>query len=338
VSTVGEYHEILVANPSETAMSLQHKPYGLGPRVPMYVLSPWSRGGWVNSEVADHTSVIRFIEKRFGVQEPNITPWRRSVCGDLTSAFDFGDPHNTRYAEDLPDTSELAERARALPSTTTPVTPVATLPVQARGARPSRALPYELHTHAQVKDKDKRITLTFTNNGKAGACIHVYDRKHLDRVPRRYTVSAGKSIEGSWDLGADGGAYDLWVLGPNGFHRHFTGGLAGDRCCDGDQEIKVGYEPSAGKISIKLRNEGRGSQTFLIKANAYDHEHATVVVPGGCTEHRSWSLKRSGNWYDLTVKVAGVNGWSRRLAGRLETGRDSFSDPAMGGPAHGEQG
>ena len=64
-------------------------PYGLGPRVPMMVISPWSRGGWVCSEVFDATSVIQFIERRFGVPEPHISAWRRAVCGDLTSAFDF---------------------------------------------------------------------------------------------------------------------------------------------------------------------------------------------------------------------------------------------------------
>jgi phospholipase C len=54
-------------------------PYGLGQRVPMIVVSPWSKGGWVCSEVFDHTSIIRFIERRFGVHEPNISPWRRAV-------------------------------------------------------------------------------------------------------------------------------------------------------------------------------------------------------------------------------------------------------------------
>ena len=41
--------------------------------------------------------------RRFGVREPNITPWRRSVCGDLTSAFDFArtDVREPRLAEQL---------------------------------------------------------------------------------------------------------------------------------------------------------------------------------------------------------------------------------------------
>jgi phospholipase C len=55
----------------------------------MTVISPWSTGGWVCSETFDHTSIIRFLEARFGVHESNITPWRRAVCGDLASAFDF---------------------------------------------------------------------------------------------------------------------------------------------------------------------------------------------------------------------------------------------------------
>jgi phospholipase C len=55
--------------------------YGPGPRVPMYVISPWSRGGWVNSQVFDHTSVLRFLEARFGVKELNISPFRRAVSG-----------------------------------------------------------------------------------------------------------------------------------------------------------------------------------------------------------------------------------------------------------------
>jgi phospholipase C len=82
IDTAGEYH--LARHPSEAKSErddLMGRPYGLGPRVPLYVISPWSRGGWVNAEVFDHTSVIRFLEKRFGVMEPNISAWRRAVCG-----------------------------------------------------------------------------------------------------------------------------------------------------------------------------------------------------------------------------------------------------------------
>ena len=69
-------------------------PIGLSTRVPLIAISPWSKGGFVNSQLTDHTSLIKFIEKRFGVFEPNISPWRRAIVGDLSSAFNFSNPNH----------------------------------------------------------------------------------------------------------------------------------------------------------------------------------------------------------------------------------------------------
>ncbi len=66
-------------------------PIGLGFRVPMIVVSPFSRGGLVCSDTFDHTSTLRFIETRFGVEVPNLSQWRRDTTGDLTSALNFAD-------------------------------------------------------------------------------------------------------------------------------------------------------------------------------------------------------------------------------------------------------
>ena len=68
------------------------EPIGLGFRVPAVVVSPWSAGGRVCSDVLDHTSLIRIIERRFGVREPNISAFRRRTCGDFTSALRFSGP------------------------------------------------------------------------------------------------------------------------------------------------------------------------------------------------------------------------------------------------------
>ncbi len=65
------------------------EPIGLGFRTPTTIVSPWTAGGFVCSDVFDHSSLIRFIEARFGVHEPHISAWRRQTCGDLTSAFRF---------------------------------------------------------------------------------------------------------------------------------------------------------------------------------------------------------------------------------------------------------
>jgi phospholipase C len=78
-------------------------PIGGGFRVPCIIISPWTTGGWVCRQTFDHTSVLRFLEQFTGVRETNISDWRRSTFGDLTSAFRFR--HATRKPPLLPDTS-----------------------------------------------------------------------------------------------------------------------------------------------------------------------------------------------------------------------------------------
>ena len=83
-------------------------PIGLGFRVPMLVISPFSRGGFVSSDLFDHTSVLRFLETRFGAEVPNLSAWRRAAVGDLTSAFNFSKPDQSVPA--LPSTtSDLSQ-------------------------------------------------------------------------------------------------------------------------------------------------------------------------------------------------------------------------------------
>lgn len=223
VSTAGEYHRLPARGAEGDTAAFRGRPYGLGPRVPMYILSPWSRGGWVHSEVADHTSVIRFLERRFGVMEPNISPWRRAVCSDLTTAFDFASPNDTDFARLLPDTLAARARAAAVTRQPSPVAPAGHgRPAQEPGERRSRPTRYRLRATCDLEADKGRAILTFISDGALAAVFHVYDRLHLDRIPRRYTVGAGERLRGVWSLTADSGRYDLWVLGPDGFHAHFT--------------------------------------------------------------------------------------------------------------------
>lgn len=306
--------------------------YGPGMRVPMYVVSPWSRGGWVNSQVFDHTSILRFLEARFGVIEPNISAWRRAVCGDLTSCFNFATPND----ESLPALPRLsraeADALRAsqeqLEQIPAPRGSAATLPRQQPGVRPSRALPYELHVNARHSPGELDIVLDFANTGGQGAVFHVYDRKHLLRIPRRYTVEAGKQLAARWSTLLDAGAYDLWVLGPNGFHRHFAGTIASLPSA-ALPEVRACYDVSNGQLYLKVRNDGASATTLTVAANAYrdDGPWQLHLEPSQETELR-WPLRASGFWYDFTVTAE--DGFLRRLAGRIETGAPSVSDPAMG--------
>ncbi len=82
-------------------------PIGLGFRVPSLVISPYSRGGLVSSDVFDHTSQLRLLEKRFGVPVPNLTPWRRATVGDMASTFNFAAPPNPARAVVSPAVTKL---------------------------------------------------------------------------------------------------------------------------------------------------------------------------------------------------------------------------------------
>jgi phospholipase C len=196
----------------EDTISGTVRPFGLSARVPMYVVSPWSKGGWVASEVFDHTSLGMFLEKRFDITVPAISPWHRAVCGDLTSAFDFVQAKDAAWPT-LPDTSNYAvvdAQQRTMLPYFTPKNPEPLF--QEKGVRFSRRLPYELHVNAAVK-VGISVELTFANTGTQGVVFHVYDKMHLDRIPRRYTVEAGKTLTDIWDVSADKGKHDLWVYG-----------------------------------------------------------------------------------------------------------------------------
>lgn len=333
VGTEADHHRI--ASRQDAA---DGRVYGPGPRVPMYVVSPWSRGGWVNSQAFDHTSVLRFLEARFGVAETNISPWRRAVLGDLTSAFDFKNPNSglapalVRLEKDAADNLRAAQQA--LPAVPVPDETGQKLPVQPKGVRYSRALPYELHTSGRADPASGKMWLIFSNTGTATAVFHVYDRLNLDRLPRRYTVEPGKQLDDSWNaVDSDAGKYDLWVLGPNGFHRHFLGDVNAVGKIDGPRpEIQVCYDIANGDVYVKLHNTGTQDCALDIKANAYYpvDQRWTATVAAGAIVEEHWSLAASGRWYDFTVSMQDGSGWARRFAGRVETGADSVSDPAMG--------
>ena len=103
------------------------------------MISPFSRGGYVCGNTFDHTSVLQLLEARFGVEVPNLTPWRRQTAGGLQTAFGFGEPPRLDVP-DLPPTEsamELAERqVKELPR---PVVPsIQRMPTQEPGTRPRR--------------------------------------------------------------------------------------------------------------------------------------------------------------------------------------------------------
>ena len=322
ISTVETTNELFTGSSSYPASSYTPGPYGLGMRVPMIVISPWSKGGWVNSQVFDHTSLIRFVERRFGVVEPNITPWRRTVTGDLTSAFNFESPNDAIVP--LPSTAAYQPPNQDRYPDYMPTPPAnQALPEQEPGTRPARALPYELHVGGEVNASG--IQLFFRNTGKAGAVFQVRSGDG-QTGPWTYTVGAGD--EASDSFGSSGAAaYDLSVFGPNGFLRTFAGGLAADSAKLAVNSI---YEGQSGGLALVIQNHGSSVEKVSI-LDAYSGQAKTRLLHPHESVTFVSQLEESFGWYDLTVRVDSDASFRRQLAGHVETGKPSMTDPAIGG-------
>ena len=296
-------------------------PYGLAQRVPMFVVSPWSRGGYVCSETFDHTSIIRFMERRFGVAEPNISPWRRAICGDLTSAFDFSRADAAPAA--LPGTGGYEPRDRNRHPDYVPAPPRdPALPRQEPGSRPTRPLPYALAVDAAVLPDIGKVELRFASEGSAGAALYITSENRTDG-PWTYTVGAGASIADTWNTAHSNGVYDLTVHGPNGFLRRFRGpGRAAG------VEVTARADAATGNLRLTLTNAG-GRDAALTLRNAYSGAPQTVTVAPGATLEHTVDLQASQRWYDVSITSDLDGAFLRRFAGHVETGQSGISDPAI---------
>ena len=321
-------------------------PYGLGARVPCLVVSPWSKGGWVCSQVFDHTSVLQFIEQRFGVAEPHITPWRRAVSGDLTAALNFRAPNpqpvtlpNTGKYISVVSGSQLQPVTQAdiaagtVPAATLdiPVPTTQTMPVQEPGLRLARALPYRLAADAAVNIAKGSIALNFRNTGTVGAFFHVRTALAATNAgggagPWGYTVDAatGKASD-SW-VPASGSGYDLTVIGPNGFFRRFAGGLGASSADLTVTAVEGGF---LGGLAVTIGNAGKAATTVTLRDQYTGLSHQYHVAPGA-TVRADILLLASFEWYDVMVTASTDPSFVRHYAGHVETGADGVSDPLLG--------
>ena len=339
-------------------MDLKRKPakdaressIGLGYRVPLVVVSPWTRGGKVCSQVFDHTSILQFLEKFLShktgkkIVEPNISSWRRAVCGDLTSVFQ---PYNGEKIQ-MPDFVSREPFVESIHRSQFKTEPAAfkalndeeiarirhnrknttSIPRQEEGTRPSCALPYQLHSNGILNSDKKSFRLKFSaskeifGDNAAGAPFQVYSLGKA-WATRSYAVAAGDEIEDTWNIEDQ---YHFQVYGPNGFFREFRG------TPNEQVEIRAEYERDAnnklsGNLAIHIVNRIGTPVSIQIKDEAYQQPLLTKRIASTGTV--SVNLSKSFGWYDLSVTISGNDHFKARLAGRVETGRQSQSDPAM---------
>lgn len=339
---------------------LRQSSIGLGYRVPMVVASPWTRGGFVCSEVFDHTSTLQFLEvfltRKSGktVRETNISAWRRAICGDLTSLFRpyngerislpvpidkngfIETIHKARFKKPPRDYKRLSredmrrlEQGRKLPF----------MPHQEGGIRRSNALPYEIYADGHLLSEKGIFEIVFEERNTvfgekaAGVPFLVYarDYRQQDMVVTSYAVSAGDRISDEWQLTEFAeGSYNIAIHGPNGFYRQFTGNHKDPKVrvdCQ-YQHDPVDPKKLTGNMEVSLENGSSETETFYL-ANHYNNAIEAYLVNPQTTKTVIIDLNRTYGWYDFSVTLKGDIAFGKRYAGRIETGKDSYTDPAI---------
>ncbi|HEX3601545.1 MAG TPA: phospholipase C, phosphocholine-specific [Lacipirellulaceae bacterium] len=334
---------------------------GLGYRVPLIVASPWSRGGYVCSQVFDHTSPLQFLErllsKKLGqeVREANITEWRRTVCGDLTSTFQAV-PSGNAGSVRFPTRNEFIEQIhraqfKSLPAgikrlSTAEIDQIrrratlpSVIPQQEPGVRPACGIPYELFADGKLSADRREFTIAMEASQKlfgdraAGAPFKVYAHHKAGELRTRdYAIAAGDRLDDSWPLdGFADGRYKLAAYGPNGFYRAFEGDSRDpllEITCKRDDANPPAH-PSH-RLAIALTNRDNRPYTVKIQDEAYKNKSQQASLAPSASTTFTIDCERSFGWYDFSLIVDDCEQFSRRYAGRIENGKPSYSDPAMG--------
>lgn len=335
---------------------------GLGFRVPLVIASPWSRGGNVCSEVFDHTSVLQLMENVLShktgkqIREPNISTWRRAVCGDLSSSFL---PYRSKDKDNLNfhNKEQVLEgihkaKFKQLPSGFRKLSQeelaqyrqnqlnLSWMPQQETGTRPSTALPYQLYANGKISADKKSFEISlesrkeFFKERTAGSPFHVYTpgkfRDRTDLRVRHYAVEPGQQISDSWEIeGFSNNRYHLNICGPNGFLREFRGSPADpmiEILCDYSQKGDI----PTGNISLTISSQDQNSHRISFRDHAYGEKISSFNLKSGSKKVMTLNLQKSSSWYDFSIFVDGSENFERRFAGHVETGKLSISDPYMG--------
>lgn len=340
---------------SENALG-KTTPLGMGVRVPLLVISPWSAGGRVCSEVFDHTSFIKFLDtwletkgkKPRGAVFENVSAWRRAIAGDLTSVFDFN-PQTPGEIETFVNktepvkifTSEEKQQAKKRAVFKPGIADVEAdpdikKPVALKQDRTQcNLLPiaYEFQILIDLADANT-LRMTCLNTGKLGVAYTVYGYNGVEG-PWRYSVEGIKPGEvpirfsDNFALAGRNHKIQLVVHGPNGYLAEF---------CSNFKEPTEQLLPeilSQKYVPDKYVPDGKVRFTFawpktangkLKAVNAYTGEQAFVNVETGSAD---FNLK--DGWYDVSfMDAVNNNSYLRRYAGHMENGKMSKTDPAIG--------
>jgi phospholipase C len=259
--------------------------------------------------------MLQFLAAWAGVKPANVTPWRASVTGDLTTAFDFKNPDFS-----IPSNIPTLDQTWALTqltggSTTPPAEGDQAMPTQEPGTRPHRPSNLQLFADVTVNRKTSAVTAALTNTGTVGGSFAVYPDDYLTFAATPFTVLPSAKRSYLWEAAATGGKYAFSVYGPDGFLTSFAGSVV-------PAGVNVGQIPAvtaalgAKKLELTLLNEGSETIEYTVRPNDYEGTTKTVTVKGGIQKSVSWPTDPYG-YYDVVITANTADGFSRRYAGRI---------------------
>jgi phospholipase C len=293
-------------------------PIGPGTRVPMLICSPWTRGGYVDSNVYSHTSMLQFLAAWTGVQPVNITSWRASVNGDLTAAFDFQHPDFS-----IPSNIPTLDQTWALTqltggSTAPPPEGEQQMPTQEPGTRPHRPTVHQPFADVTVDRATSQVTAALTNAGRVGVVFAVYPDNYLAATPTQVTVLQGSPGSYVWDAALTAGNYAFSVYGPDGFVTSFAGAVVPAGQNGGPVPVVTAapqFAPTK-SLELTLANEGHQAILYTLTPNDYEGRTETITAGAGSTTTINWPTDQFG-YYDVVITANTADGFRRRYAGRI---------------------
>jgi phospholipase C len=320
----GYYDHVLPPSPESSYSNeyISGLPIGFGPRVPMIICSPWTRGGFVDSNTYDHTSMNRFLQTWTGAPLVNVTQWRNQVSGDLTAAFDFANPDFS--IPTLPDTVPLitqSDAEKSYPGVSIP-TGAQTMPAQEPGTRPHRPTSHVPHAEVTVNRSTGAVTATMSNTGSVGVSLFVFPDKYQTASATPFTVVSGTSKTYTWNSSSYQGNYAFSIYGPDGFIRSFAGAVvhANQNVGQVPQVAATPVSSAAGggtaSLTIVLGNAGHKEVIFTLTPNDYAGTTQTIAVDYNGTSTVSWPVDANG-YYDVIITANTSDGFTRRYAGRI---------------------
>ena len=213
--------------------------------------------------------------------EPNISDWRRSICGDLTSCFDFTSPNPTIPA--LPDTASLRRKPTKSILTCLPHR-------HPRGSRNFR-------NKNRVTPKQGRFRINPSPTSRSGRSLCTspwptpVQRPFLSLCPptptrecqcQEHRCRCQKRDRWFDPSDASTSSYDVWVHGPNGFLAHAAGDMQSNEV---GVEATVSLVGAATHPSLRLTVSNSGSSEATVRVTDRQGQVQVLQIsPGGGTE------------------------------------------------------